>query len=147
MIVTKQLLSGLFFILLGGGAASLSLRHSLGTMTRMGPGYFPLLIGSLLALIGVVVTIRSLLPAAENTPMERIAVRPLAILAAAVVAFALLLRPYGLVAAITALTAIGWTADRDRRLRELPVMIVVLCGIAYGVFVYALNINLRIWPF
>ena len=57
----RDVLSGLFFVGIGAFVAIKSyLQYPIGTLGRMGPGYFPLILGIVLALIGLVVIAMSL---------------------------------------------------------------------------------------
>ena len=51
----KDFLSGLMFLVVGGIFAWGATSYSIGTGARMGPGYFPLLLGVLLAVLGAIV--------------------------------------------------------------------------------------------
>jgi phosphate/sulfate permease len=51
----------------------------------------------------------------------------------------------GLIAALVALIVIARFAGREGSLAELAVMVVVLIAVAVGIFVYGLNIYLRLW--
>ena len=47
----KDFLSGLMFLVVGGVFAWGATHYSIGTGARMGPGYFPLLLGVILVLV------------------------------------------------------------------------------------------------
>ena len=62
MIKSQQdFFSGLMFTLVGGGFAWGATNYTIGTGARMGPGYFPLLLGIFLAVLGAFITFFSLL--------------------------------------------------------------------------------------
>ena len=48
----KDFFSGLLYTLVGAAFAYGATSYNIGTGARMGPGYFPLLLGSILAIIG-----------------------------------------------------------------------------------------------
>ena len=73
-----------------------SLEMEIGTARRMGPGYFPLVLGSLVSLLAVISIIVSFL---EETRIERIDIRSFAAVSAGVAAFALVTPQFGLVPA------------------------------------------------
>jgi hypothetical protein len=85
-----------------------------GSSERMGPGYFPTVLGWMLVLFGAVSVGRSFIRPGE--PIGRIAWRPLALILSAVVLFALLLYGAGVVVALAALIAVGAMASRLSRL-------------------------------
>ena len=69
----KDFWAGLMFIGFGLFAVAWSLTHyQMGTAVRMGPGYFPVMLGGLLAVLGAAVFAESLLtrPSAESTPLQ-----------------------------------------------------------------------------
>ncbi|HGF6842325.1 TPA: tripartite tricarboxylate transporter TctB family protein [Salmonella enterica] len=103
--------------LIGGGLTTLAgaaaMYHSLtaftvGTADRMGPGFFPALVGGLLVLCGFMIWIPALRRAG---PMPKVEVRPLFWISISVLAFALLVLPFGLVPAIIAQSVLAGLAD------------------------------------
>ena len=68
--------------------------YSLGSAGRMGPGYFPLLLGLVLGGLGALLIGRSLV--LDGEPVPRLHVVPLAIIAVAVCLFGLAIEPLGL---------------------------------------------------
>lgn len=63
--------SGIMFIALGVGFALMATSYSMGTAARMGPGYFPFWLGTLLALLGAVVAAGSMSHKAEKAELEK----------------------------------------------------------------------------
>lgn len=103
--------------LIGGGlivlAGAVAMYHSvtafnLGTLARMGPGYFPTLVSGLLILCGIAIVIPALLRAG---PMPVIEFRPLIWISLSTLAFALLLIPFGMIPAIIAQTVLAGISD------------------------------------
>lgn len=47
--------AGALIMILGAGAAIVGSRYQIGSLTRMGPGFFPTVLGIILALIGVAI--------------------------------------------------------------------------------------------
>jgi hypothetical protein len=87
--------------------------YGLGTAFRMGPGYFPTLLGGLLVLIGLVSLARAALRAGPPLPPMRIT--GLLAVTAATLAFGLLVRGTGLVVALPALVLVSaWASTRFR---------------------------------
>jgi len=110
----------------------------------MGPGYFPLLLGGLLAALGAMLISRSL--ALSGEPVARFHVLPLAIIAAAVCLFGALIEPLGLVLSLVVLTLMSVSAGAQFRLLETLALTAMLIVFSVGVFVYALGLPLNIWP-
>jgi hypothetical protein len=142
---------GLF---LGFGVAALVLARDLpvGTAVRMGPGYFPTVLGALLALVGAAVVLRALLhrspPAGSGEvapPPAPFAWRPLLVISAATALFGLLLRGAGLVPA-TAVLVIGsaWASPKFSLRSAVPLAVgaAVFCAL---VFVKGLGVPMPIF--
>ena len=128
---------GLFFALRAGDLA-------IGSAARMGPGYFPLLLGLLLAAIGAALVIRAIANAGPQ--IEGVDFRAIATILAAIAAFAVLLPWLGLIVAASILAGITATADRTFRWREALALAVGLSMLSALVFVYALGLPLPLWP-
>jgi hypothetical protein len=118
--------------------------YSMGAAGKMGPGYFPLLLGFVLAALGIVLILRSL--ALNGAPLPRFHLGPLAIIALAVCLFGVLIEPLGLVVALAALTVLSALAGPQFRPIETIVLTVVLILFSVGVFAYALGLPLNLWP-
>ncbi len=118
--------------------------YSLGTAGRMGPGYFPLLLGGLLAALGGLLIARSVVLDGEAIPPFHVV--PLAIIAAAVGLFGALIEPLGLVVSLAVLTVLCAWAGPQFRLAETVALTTALIVFSIGVFVYALGLPLTIWP-
>ena len=135
--------AGLFFTVFGGATALLSLRYSLGTATEMGPGYFPLILGGLLVLIGVVVAARSFRDG-EAEPVAPVQYKALAAVTASVILFAVLLVHAGLLVAIPATVLVSLLAANGWWWRSSIVIAVILTVMCYLVFVVGLDLRLPV---
>jgi hypothetical protein len=118
--------------------------YSLGAAGKMGPGYFPLLLGGVLALLGVVLIARSIV--LDGEPLPRFHILPLAVIAVAVCLFGVLIEPFGLVIALAVLTMLSARAGPQFRWLEAAALTAVLIVFSIGVFVYALGLSLSVWP-
>jgi hypothetical protein len=129
----------------GLGAAIIASGYGFGTPARMGPGFFPIVVGVLLAAMGLALIVQSLMNPQADMPVEPLHWRPLFFISAAIASFGILIEERGLIVALVALIVIGRFAGREGSMLELAVMVVVLIAVAVGIFVYALNIYLRLW--
>ena len=118
--------------------------YSFGSAGKMGPGYFPLLLGLVLGALGAVLIGRSLI--LDGEPVPRFHVAPLAVIAVAVCLFGALIEPLGLVLSLVVLTLMSVSAGAQFRLLETLALTVLLIVFSVGVFVYALGLPLNIWP-
>jgi hypothetical protein len=143
--------AGIFFAVLGAAAFVFSLHGlRLGTPAHMGPGFFPAVVSAVVCLLGIVILLLSLggkaAPQAEpeNTRVGYMFATLGAILAA-ILAFALLLRPLGLVVSIFVLVIVARLV-RWGSWREILTLGATLALIAYLIFVVGLNMPLRVVP-
>jgi hypothetical protein len=91
----KDILAGLIFIGFGAAFAFAASRYDLGTALRMGPGYFPLMLGTLLALLGIGIVVQGLLRV-DELPLGEIPWRGIVLISGAVLFFAFGVRRLGL---------------------------------------------------
>ena len=110
----------------------------------MGPGYFPILVGSLLILVGIVVAGRSL--TTEPDPIGRIAFKPLLLVLGAVLLFAASIEKLGLASAILLVVIVSYLANPRHKLLELAILAAVLAIASVGIFVYGIKLPFKVWP-
>lgn len=151
----KDFASGLLFSAFGVAFAWGATTYNVGSGARMGPGYFPLIVGVLIALLGAVITARSLVVRTEDgEPIGAIAWRPLCFIIGANLLFGVLLGglpsiglpPMGLIVAVYALTLIASLAGDQFNLRAVLILATVLAVGSYLAFVVALNLQFPVWP-
>lgn len=153
----KDVAAGLLFAAIGLATVIVASDYPLGTMRSIGPGYFPIMIGVLLALLGTGVAFQGLSfsgavdPAREPTAAraeedDGIAVRPLIMITLAVVAFGITVRPLGLAVATVALVTLASLAGREFRLLNIVLLSVGLIALSWGTFIYLLGLPMTLWP-
>lgn len=106
--------AGAIYLALALAVVWIGRNYQAGSSARMGPGYFPTVLASLLGVLGVISIVRSFLRPGEA--IASIAWRPLALVIGAVVLFALLLPVAGVVVALSALIVVGAMASRYSRI-------------------------------
>jgi hypothetical protein len=94
----KDFWAGIIYMAFGLSAIVIGREYGLGTALRMGPAYFPTVLGGLLTLIGAISVIRSFLTPGE--PVGSLAFKPMLFIAVASGLFGFLVRGAGLVVAI-----------------------------------------------
>ena len=140
----KDFWAGVMFCGFAAVALLAARGYSLGSAGRMGPGYFPLLLGVVLAGLGGILIVRSIV--IDGEPLPRFRVLPLAIIAGAVCLFGLAIEPLGLVVSLAILVVLAAVAGLQFRLVETVALAVGLIVFSVGVFVYALGLPLPVWP-
>jgi Tripartite tricarboxylate transporter TctB family len=140
----KDFWAGLIFVGIGLAFIALASQYRLGTMHRMGPAMFPILVGALLAVLGAIIALRAFVLAGD--PVPRFYARPIGVSLLAIVLFGLALQWLGLVAAIAVLVLVGAQAARDVRPLETVALAAVMIVFSVAVFVWLLGLPLPLWP-
>ena len=105
--------AGAIYLALAAVVIVIGRNYSFGSSARMGPGYFPVVLGAILALLGLISLVRSFVSPGE--PIAAFAWRPLLLILGAVVMFGLLLERAGVIIALGALMTVGALASRYSR--------------------------------
>ena len=142
----KNFWSGVMFLALGLFFALFAQNYDMGTAQRMGPAYFPTVLGALLALLGLGIAIGGLAREGHDGRIEKFHFGPIAWIIGAIVAFGVLLRPAGLVVALVALVVISMIGSHEFRWKEAIAVSVVMGVIVYLVFIYGLKLTIPVWP-
>ena len=140
----KDFWSGLIFTGFGVAFVAVARNYPLGSALRMGPAYFPTMVGGLLAVLGVVLVARSVFSAGEA--VDHIGLRALLLVLGALVLFGYLLDYTGLVPAIVALVFVSAAGGHEFKWWEVSVLAVALAVLAVGIFYYGLGMPLDLGP-
>lgn len=114
--------------------------YRMGTMTRMGPGFVPHWLGAIGIFLGVIVSLSAL---GRIGRLPRVAWRPVLAVLSAIGAFALLLRPFGLIPAILATTAISMLGNPKATVLSVVVTSALIALLCWAIFIEALTLPLR----
>jgi putative tricarboxylic transport membrane protein len=136
----KDFWAGVIYIGIGLVALYVAQDYDMGTAVNMGPGYFPKVLGALLALIGLIALARGLLRPGEA--IGRLAWREALIVLGATALFGLLVRGAGLAISLLVLVLISAYASRQFRLRSSLLLAVGLAVFSVLVFLKGLGIPL-----
>ena len=109
-----------------------------------GPGTAPRLFAGLLALVGGGVALSGLF--VHGPAIERYAVRGPALVLAAILAFAVLVRPLGLVVASYLAFIVSIMGSSEMRWVESLIAAAVMTAFCVGLFVYLLGLPFQLWP-
>lgn len=138
--------AGVMFIVIGGAFAVLSLQYQVGTAAKMGPGYFPMVLGILMALLGVIVGLTGLSMKAPVVKLSPVGWRELFLVLLSVALFAGLLNTMGVIVALIVLVLVSSLASHEFNLKTTVLAAVVLCVMCWAVFVYGLELQFPVWP-
>lgn len=142
----RDLWAGVMFFVVGALFAVLSQQYQVGTAAKMGPGYFPTILGGLLALLGIVIFIGAFAKVNVELKLSPVGWRELILVLVSVALFALLLPKVGMVLSIVVLIAVSAFASHEFSLRDTAISTVVLILMSYFVFVKGLELQFPVWP-
>ncbi len=145
----KDFWSGVLFALLGIFFIYFAQEHELGSASRMGPAYFPTLLGAALGVLGAGIALRGLVKAPEDPEegrVEKFHWFILFLILGSVVLFSLLLTTFGLMISLAAMIVVATLASKRLYWKETLIMIVVLDALAYFIFVVGIGLFVPVWP-
>lgn len=151
----KDFFSGLMFMVLGAAFAWGATKYSIGTGARMGPGYFPLMLGVLLAILGAVVAFNGLvIERVGGDKVGKWAWKPLCYIIGANLIFGVCLgglpsiglKSLGLIAGIYALTFVASMAEPGWKVKNTFFLGTALAVISYLAFIKLLKLQFPVWP-
>ena len=128
----KDFWTGLIYVFFGSSAVLIAREYGMGTALRMGPGYFPTVLGFLLALIGIISLVRSFI--ATGSPIGGLAFKGLLLVVGSTVVFGFIVRGAGLAIALPALVIMS--AYASVRFRWGPSLAVAAGLTLFCVFVF-----------
>lgn len=134
----QDFLAGLTFISFAVLYLWLGSDLDFGTLRRMGPGFFPTVLATLLVLIGLFLAARAIRDSGEQ--FTGFAGKAIVLVGAATVSFGLLLRPAGMIVAVAAVVVISSLASRSRRPLSTILLAAVLSALCGLVFVKGLGL-------
>jgi len=118
--------------------------YQMGTAVRMGPAYFPAVLGGLLAVLGGIVMLGSF--AISGPPIPEFHFRPLLLISLACVVYGYLMKPAGLLVATAALVFISAYGGHEFKWKEVSILYLVLVIFSVLVFVKGLTLPFPICP-
>ena len=142
----KDFWSGVMFITFGALTAGLGRQYEFGSAAEMGPGYFPTVVSVLLMALGLVVLAHSLSSKAEKEEVERFYFGTMFFILAPVVVFGALLNFLGLVLSLVVLVVFCSLAGPEFKLKEAFINAVALVVVSLLIFVWGLDMHLKLWP-
>ncbi len=129
---------GLFFALWAWG------NYQMGSAVRMGPAYFPTVLGGLLTVLGLMVLFESF--AMEGPRIVPFKFRPLILISVACVLYGYLMKPLGLVGATAVLVFVSALGGHEFKWKEVTILYVLLIIFSVLVFVKGLTLPFPLWP-
>jgi hypothetical protein len=140
----KDFVAGLMFAAFGIGAIVVAANYPLGTAARMGPGYFPRMLGILLIVLGSALALRGL--RLQGSALPAWPWRPTVVVLGSVVLFGAIVTHLGLALSTVVLIVLASLASHEFRPREALISGIALAALSIAVFVIGLKLQLPIWP-
>ena len=139
--------SGLMFVVVGVVFAVGATNYSMGASARPGPGYFPLILSIIMAILGAIVLFKALTIETEGgDPIGSIAWKPLIVIVVAILVFGALLPRLGMVITIPILIVITSFAGDEFGWKGVIANAVVLTLSSWLIFVLGLKLTIPMWP-
>jgi hypothetical protein len=134
----KDFWIGIIFLFFGVTAVVVGQDYPMGRAGKMGPAYFPTVLGTLLAVIGLIGIARSFFRRGEA--IGRFHIKELVLILSAVILFGVLMRGAGLVPAVIVLIVLSAYASPKFKWNEALMLAVGLAGFSYLVFAKLLGL-------
>ena len=139
--------SGLICVVVGVAFALGATNYAFGTSAQPGPGYFPLSLGIILALLGVVIVVGQMnRPADGGERIGAVAWRPLIAIIGSVLLFGVLLPTLGLLITLPVLVVTASLASKEFGWKASLINAVVLTAVSWLIFVKGLGLAIPILP-
>jgi hypothetical protein len=139
--------SGLMFVAVGIAFAVGATNYSMGSSARPGPGYFPLILSAIMALLGAVVLFKALsIETTDGNPVGAFAWRPLLVIVAAIFFFGVALPRLGMLITVPILIGIVSMAGDEFHWKGVLVNAAVLTAGAWAIFIAGLKLTIPLYP-
>jgi hypothetical protein len=135
------------FLVVGLAFAYGATEYSMGSAARPGPGYFPMILSVIMAILGAVVIFTSLTIEVEGgDPIGDIAWRPLLVIVGAIVLFGALLPRLGMILTTPILIIAVSFAGQQFKWTGVLIASAVLTVFCWLVFIKGLALTIPLWP-
>ena len=138
-----DIIGGLFLTALGLFFAIYAQRYSMGTLNRMGPGYFPVVLGAIMALLGLLVAVPAWSRAGVGPDVSW---KTMFIVIGSVVLFGATLQTVGLMFTSMLTVVVASLADNDITWRTRALMAIGVAPVIYVIFIFGLGMIIPVWP-
>lgn len=140
----KDFWSGLMFIAFGLFFVVVARNYQMGSAVRMGPAYFPTVLGGIMAVLGALVLFQSFV--VKGAPFPKLSFKPIFFISLALVLFGYLLKPLGFILSLAILVYVCAFGGHEFKVKEVSILTVVLIIFSVLVFVKGLTLPFPLWP-
>ena len=140
----KDFWAGLMFIVFGLFFLIVARNYQMGSAVRMGPAYFPTVLGGMMAVLGAIVFLQSLVFQGPKIP--KMSFKPIFFISLALVLFGYLLKPLGFILSLAIMVSVSAFGGHEFRAKEVTILTVILIIFSVLVFVKGLTLPFPLWP-
>lgn len=139
----QDVLGGLSLTALGVFATVYAQRYEFGDLNHMGAGFFPVVLGILLAALGMMIAIPAFFRSGQAIEVRW---KAFVLVMVSIVVFALTLKLVGLIFATALAVMVSTLADKETRWKSRLMIAAGVALITYLVFGFGLGMVLPTWP-
>jgi hypothetical protein len=136
ILKTKDLWAGVMLIATGVAAVVIARDYPFGSTLRMGPGYFPTILGSIITLFGLYFVIKGL--RSSEMIEANWSLRALIVLPLSLVLFGLLMDRAGFLPALAVLVFGSAAAGPEFKFKEVTLLTIILTALCVVIFIWGL---------
>ena len=140
----KDFWAGLMFIAFGIFFLVVARNYQMGSAVRMGPAYFPTVLGGIMAVLGAIVFFQSLV--VQGPKLPKMSFKPIFFISLALVLFGYLLKPLGFILALAIMVFVSAFGGHEYKTKEVAILTVILIIFSVLMFVKGLTLPFPLWP-
>jgi hypothetical protein len=138
LLKNRDFLGGLMLIGFGAAAIYIARDYRFGSTLRMGPGFFPTILGGILVVFGICVMGVGLY--SNEKIKEHVSLRAMVVLPLSLVLFGVLMTVAGVIPALAALVFVSAAAGREFKFMEVLLMTAILTVSSVALFIWGLGL-------
>lgn len=138
--------SGVLFVITGVLFMILSRQYQFGTAAKMGPGYFPTVLGGIMTVLGLMLALPAMSAKSPEIKVDRIDFKVIGVILLAVGVYAATLPTLGFIVSLFLLIFISSMASHEFTLKTTAISSVVLLIFSWLVFVKGLELQFPFLP-
>ena len=138
--------SGVMFIIFGALFAIVAQNYDLGTAQRMGPAFFPTILGGLLVVLGIVILLKGFGHSEKDHAVEKFHFPPIAWVLGSVIVFGATLTKLGFVVSMAILVVLSSMGSHEMKWKEVIALGVGMAILTYLVFIVGLKLTIPVLP-
>jgi|SRR5690554_281636 len=119
------------------------IKYDVGSLGFMGPGYFPIVLGVVVSILGVIIFFSAIYREGDTLSVK---VAPTFFVILGIVVFGLILDFLGLVVAAFFSAYTSSLADKSLKGKHRLILSLVVSFLAYLIFAFGLGMQLNVWP-